>query len=205
MNRIGSIAISLLAAVTLSACAGKSANINAFTEPSYAPGSIKSLAIFPVVNASLAPGEGQRINQSIGPRIVAKNPAIEIISPTEAISKLNDADLGKAWSDFLTTYTSAGIPDVKTLRKVGSTIHADGILQGSVLKVVQVDGVYGGNAGISIVTVQFSLFDTKTGKLLWQASSEGRSSTATTLEAAPPLGEAVGLATNKLVENLPAL
>ncbi|MDB5365580.1 MAG: hypothetical protein JWM77_1507 [Rhodospirillales bacterium] len=197
--------IACAALVLLCACASQSAKVNAYTEPTHTPGTIRSIAIFPVTNSSLAPGEGQRINQTIGPRIAAKNPGIRIISPAEAITKLNDAGQATVWARFLDAYTSSGIPDSSALRQISTTLGVDAIVQGSVAKAIQQDGILGVRAGGTLVTVQVSAFDARQGRLIWQASSEGRSTTATTLENAPPLAEAIQLAVDKLIENMPPL
>lgn len=197
--------LACLAMLLLSACASQSAKVNAYTEPTHVPGSIRSVAIFPVTNSSLAPGEGQRINQTIGPQIASKNPGIRIVSPSESIQRLNDAGQANVWANFLSAYTSSGIPDATALRTIGQTLGVDAIVQGSVAKAIQQDGIYGWRAGGTLVAVQVSAFDTKKGTQIWQATSEGRSTTATTLESAPPLAESIQLAVNKLIENMPPL
>jgi uncharacterized iron-regulated membrane protein len=199
------VAVIVIVSAALSGCAQKGANINSFTDPTFAPGGIRSLAIFPIINASVAPAEGQSINQTIGPRILAKNPGLVIVSPSEAINRLNAAGQATVWAEFLDAYTSSGIPNSAALRQVGTTVGSDSILQGSVSTAVQQDGIYGVRFGGALVTVQFSLFDSRSGKLLWQASSEGRSMTATTVEAAPPMAEAVTLAVEKLIGAMPRL
>lgn len=191
--------------LALAGCASEGANLSAFTDPTFAPGRVRSLAIFPVLNASVAPAEGQRINQSIGPRIAAKNPSLRIVSPAEATTKINAAGLAARWATFLENFTSSGIPDSVALRQIGEAVGADAILQGAVLSLEQDDGQYGVNKGTTKITVQFSLLDARSGKLLWQAASEGRSITATTVEAAPPLGDVIALATDKLLDGMPTL
>ncbi len=71
------------------------------------------------------------------------------------------------------------------------------------MNVLQRDGVYGLYRGLTTVTVRYSLLGTDSGLLLWEASSDGRKETATTLESAPPLIDVILLAQEKINESLP--
>ena len=198
-------AVAIICGITLSSCAQQSAKVNSFTDPTFAGGQIKTLAIFPITNSSVAPSEAMRINQTVGPYIAGKNPSVHFISPTEAIDKINEAGLAQKWADFKSAYASSGIPDATTLRAIGAAIGTDGILQGAILKAISQDGMFGVRKGGVEVAIQFTIFDVRSGKVVWQASSDGTSVTATTLEAAPPLSEAIESATHKLAESMPPL
>lgn len=89
------------------------------------------------------------------------------------------------------------------LNQLGTLLGVDAIMQGEMVNVTQQDGVYGQNKGQTRVTVRFTILGTKEGKLLWEASSDGIKGTATAMEEAPPIGEAVSLAVEKIMANLP--
>jgi hypothetical protein len=67
--------VSLLFGVTLclgvSSCATRSASLNAFSDPGFHGRSINPLAIFPVRNARVSPGEAQELNRRISAGIAS--------------------------------------------------------------------------------------------------------------------------------------
>jgi len=187
----------------LTSCAASTASLNSYVDPSFSNETIKRLAVFPIRNTKFAPSEAQQINRKVSQRIGRKNKNIDIMSSNEAIILLNDNDMSSEWARFLDNYNSSGIPDANILYKVGEVLKIDGIVQGEIVDLIQHDGRYGANKGTTRVTVRFSMLSTNSGKLLWEASSEGLRTTSTTLESAPPLIEAVNLAVDKILSNLP--
>ena len=188
-----------------SGCASNQATFDSFVDPSFSEGQIRKIAMFPIRNNKFAPSEAQQINRKMAMAINQKNPNIEIMSNSEAIKILSDNDLTDVWARFMENYTNTGIPDPKVLAKIGMALGVDAILQGEIVNVFQQDGkfAFGGNKGITKVSVRFSMLGTKSGKLLWEASSEGFKDTATTLDKAPPIIEVINLAIDKIVSNLP--
>lgn len=126
-----------------------------------------------------------------------------IVSSAEAIQVLNDSGLADEWARFLDNYNSSGIPNASVLRDIGHVLGVDAVIQGEIVNIQQSDGVYGGNKGTTRVTVRYSMMGVQSGKLLWEASSDGLRTTATTLESAPPVIEAVQLAQQKILATLP--
>jgi len=184
-------------------CAVSKATLNSYVDPNIDNEQIKTIAIFPIRNAKFAPSEAQQINRKISMVINQKNSQIQIMSSNEAINKLNENDLASTWAVFLDNYSSSGVPDKNVLYDVGKSLGIDAIIQGEIVNVFQQDGAYGVNKGTTRVTVRFSMLSTNTGKLLWEASSDGIKGTPTTLESAPPIIEAVDLAVDKILSNLP--
>ena len=78
-------------------------------------------------------------------------------------------------------------------------------MQGQLLTVNQRDGATGYTKAQSRITMSFSIVETSTAKTIWEASADGIKGSATTLSEAPPLIEAINLAVNKVVENVPKL
>lgn len=200
---LSGICLALLAATV--GCAGSSASISQYNAPNFSGARIDSVAVFPIRNASAAPAEAQQLNRRISQAVHQKSPNVGIVGPNASIERLNDNELADDWGDFYEDYATTGVPNSATLEKVGDALGVDAILQGELVGLRQVDGQYGGNKGTTNVTVRFSLLGTEDGSRLWEASSEAEKTTATTLEDAPPMIEAINLAVDKLISNMPPL
>ncbi|MBU2444356.1 MAG: DUF4136 domain-containing protein [Bacteroidetes bacterium] len=203
MKKIILLSAIFLIAILFISCAVSKATLNSYVDPNITNEKILKLAIFPIRNAKFAPSEAQQINRKISMAINQQNSQIEIMSSNEAINKLNENDLASTWAVFLDNYSSSGVPDKNVLYDVGQSLGIDAIIQGEIVNVFQQDGAYGINKGTTRVTVRFSMLSTNSGKLLWEASSDGIKGTPTTLESAPPIIEAVDLAVDKILSNLP--
>jgi len=203
MRKIFLLSILFIMSIFLSSCAVSKATLNSYVDPNISNENILQLAIFPIRNAKFAPSEAQQINRKISMVINQKNSQIKIMSSNEAINKLNEFNLANVWAVFLDNYSSSGVPDKNVLLEVGDKLVIDAIIQGEIVNVFQQDGAYGINKGTTRVTVRFSMLSTRSGKLLWEASSDGIKGTPTTLESAPPIIEAVDLAVDKILSNLP--
>jgi hypothetical protein len=198
----------LAAALLLCAVVGCSVNkgtINTYADQSLQPGTISSVAVFPIKNARLAPSEARQINRKIATAISQARPEINIVSDAEAVEMLNRQGLADDWAVFLDRYVSSGVPDSGELRRIGLALGVDSILQGEMVNIVQQDGAFGINKAQTRITVRYSLLGTKDGKVLWEASADGIRGSASTVAEAPPVIEAVNLAVDKVVDNLPAL
>jgi len=189
--------------LALTGCTTPKATIDSYLDPGYARGTITKLAIFPIRNAELSPAESQQVNREIAMGIARKDSSIVIVGPTEAVRLLNEHDLANTWARFLDTYASTGIPDANTLSQVGEALGVDAILQGEVLDVLQRDGEYGSHSGETRITLRFSMLSVNQGAMVWQASSEGRAKTLTTIERAPPLIEAIRASVDRIITSLP--
>ncbi len=195
----------VLIALLLMSCATHKGSINSFVDPSFTSTQIKSVAVFPIRNTQAAPSEARQINRRLALALRQQNPSVALVNETEATQKIHEANLGEDWAEFVTGFSASGIPDVKKISQIGAAIDVDAILQGELMSVRQVDGQYGANAGITVVTVRYTLLDASDGRLLWEASAEGRRQTATTVQSAPPIIEAVDLAVEKIIQNLPTM
>lgn len=196
-----------LISIILISCAVQKATISTYVDPNFRSGRINKIAVFPIRNTRLAPSESQQINRKISMALKQRNPQIEIMSSAEAIRVLNDYDLADDWAVFLDNYVTSGVPDSKILKDIGNALSIDAILQGEIVNIFQEDGQvgYSGNRGTTRVTVRFTMLDVNDGKLVWESSSDGIKKTATKLESAPPIIDAVNLAIDKILSNLPPI
>ena len=198
--------LTILASFLLaSGCATQRASLKTFVEPSIDPGSIESVAIFPIRNVRLLPDESRELNRGVTQAFSKQNPNVRIVGPTESTDLLNKAELADKYSDFLRDYATSGIPNVATLKEIGNALDVDAILQGEVFDIRQIDGAFGINCGKTSVTVRYGMLSTRHGDVLWEASSKSEKKTATTVESAPPLYEVIAIAQDKILTALPTL
>lgn len=187
------------------ACSTSKATIDTHTDASYSAQDVQSVAVFPIRNTRAAPSESRQVTRKITQAIHNDAPELELVGPNEAVDLLNKKELADDWAEFLENYVKSGVPDASMLRKIGTALGTDAVIQGEVVNVFQQDGEYGGNKGETRVTVRFTMLGTRDGTLLWEASSDGLRETATTLDDSPPVIEAVNLAVDKIIENMPPL
>lgn len=195
----------ILLSIFVSGCAISKGTINSFVEPTYEIGSIQKVAVFSVRNARFAPSEARQINKQIIQSLVAKNPEIEIVSPSEALRKINESNLAEKWADFVEDYYTSGIANRSILASVNKILGVDAVLQGQLLNVYQVDGDCWQRKGQTRITISFSVIENETAKTVWEASSDGIKGNATACAAAPPIADALSLAITKVTENMPLL
>lgn len=198
-------AIFFIGFIFVTGCATQRATIKTFVEPSIQPESIRSVAVFPMRNVRLLPDESRELNRGVSQAFHQQNPNVRIVGPTESTTLLNQVGLTGKYSDFLRDYATSGIPNVNTLKEIGDALDVDAILQGEMFDIYQIDGAYGITAGKTSITVRYVLLSTRYGSVLWEATSNAKKETATTLESAPPLYEVILIAQNKILTALPTL
>jgi|TergutMp193P3_1026864.scaffolds.fasta_scaffold56987_2 hypothetical protein len=191
----------LLAFLALSGCATSRATIDSYIDPNFSAASVKSIAVFPLRNARLAPSEALQINREITQAINRRNPAIKIIGAAEAVDVLNQHGLAEKWAKFQENYVRSGIPDAAILREVGTALGVDSILQGELINIVQSDADYYSYA-TTRVTVSYTMMSVASNTTTWSATSDGIAQSGTDMTA-PPIIDAVRLAQNKILEALP--
>lgn len=184
-------------------CATSKATINSFTDPSYSAQDVQSIAVLPIRNARLAPSEAQTVTRKVSQALHRDAPKMKLVGPEEAVRILNEKNLAHDWATFVEDYVKSGVPDASALKRFGAALGVDALMQGELVSVYQEDGHFGGNKGTTRVTVRFTMLSTRDGDLLWEASSDGLKTSSTTLGSAPPIVEAVNLAIDKILQNLP--
>jgi hypothetical protein len=195
------VGVFVLVALVLSGCATSKATIDSYVDPNFSIENIKSIAVFPLRNARLAPSEALQLNRDITQAINRENPYIKIIGATEAVEILNEKGLAEQWTKFLENYVTSGIPNAAILREVGDALEVDSILQGELINVIRSDGD-GWSIAVTRVTVHYSMLDVVSNKTAWDATSDGIVN-GNYYESAAPVINAVRLAQNKILEVLP--
>ncbi len=191
--------------VLVSGCAVNKGSIDSFTDPSFKPGGISNIAVFPIQNARLAPAAAQQMNRSIAQGISSTNPGLRIISPSESLRLLNESGVADEYALFVSDFNTSGVADSERLKVIGEALGADAIFQASLLGLERRDGQYGRNGGETRITITASIVETVTGKMVWQASAEGFMRTATTMGSSPQVSEAAQLAVDKISGAIPSL
>lgn len=194
-------------AVLVSGCAMKKATIDSFVEPMYQQGTLKSVAIFPVQNAAVAPQQAMAINAKIVSAMQRKSPGIGLVSPAESARKINDAGAAEHWSRFLEDFVTSGLVNKKYLNELANALGTDAVMQGYIGQIAQKDGMqFGDGVGVTSVSISYALIDLRNAKVVWQAHTTRRSQTGSFgFHVAPEVSEAMGIALDKLIENMPAL
>lgn len=181
------------------------ARTNVYVNPTLQRGTISALAVLPIRNARLAPSEGQEVNRKVTQALHDQSPDVKIIGSAAVTDMLNQADLVDVYSNFVRDYAASGVPNVKTLKRLGKALSVDAILQGELVDLRQLDGVFGVRPGTTQVTMRLSILSTQNGDILWEGNAQGTARTATTLESAPPVYEALNVAVERLLGQLPPL
>jgi hypothetical protein len=176
------------------------ASLDSFVDPSYSSKDIRKVVVLPMTNAGITPGQAQELSRAFAQGMLRANPNLEIMGAGEAIDKINAADLADEWATFLRNYNTSGIPNTNTVKRIGSTLGVDAIIQGSVLSVSQKDS-NGYDYPMTRVNVRYGAISAKTGAMLWEISSEG------TIQpysyTAAPVIDAVRLAHDKILRSIP--
>jgi hypothetical protein len=200
--------ILLVAAVSgtslcMSGCAASSANIKTYVDPAFASTTIHRLAVFPLRNRRLTAVEARELYRDLSQAIVKKAPSIVIVSSAQAMKVLNESGLADQGARFHDNYFSGDLPNSSILKRVGHSLGVEAIIQGEIVNIQLTDGVYRGNKGTTRVSLRYSMVGVESGKVLWEASSDGSVTTVTTLESAPPIIDAVFSAQKKILTTLP--
>ena len=119
---------------------------------------------------------------------------------SEAVEKLNQANMAGEWATFLRNFSSSGIPDTTIVAKVGKVLEVDAIIQGAILSVVQNDSD-GYSYPVTRVSVRYTMIGVKNGTVLWELTGEGLKRPYA--YAASPIIDAVKLAHEKIIKAIP--
>jgi len=190
--------------IFINGCGGSGVDTQNYQDPVFNTYNIKTIAVLPIRNTSLALNEAREVNRYFMTglsRIVKK---YTLISPEESIEKMNQDSLVERYYNHLVTYSSSGIANTKTIQAIGKSIGCDAIAQGEIYNIIKKDGSYGQNKGETRCNVRYTLLSTKDGKVLWETSVESYEKTDFTLSSAPPLMDVVKAGMDQIIESIPA-
>lgn len=182
----------------LSGC--QSARLESYVNPGYNAKSYNRIAILPIANTRLSAGNAAEVASSFAKAVSRKNPSLVIVSGSEAIARLNNLGKADQWSEFLRNYSVGGIPNTNTIKDTASALNVDGIIQGTIIEIKQEDSS-GFNYPITRVVLRYTMFSAADGSTLWEITGDG--SIQPYAYKAAPIFEALRLANDKVLENLP--
>ncbi|MCK5457256.1 MAG: hypothetical protein KAI45_09030 [Melioribacteraceae bacterium] len=212
MKKHVKFSVCLLISAIFAGCSASNDNLNSYVDPSLDISLMHKIALFPIEDSEFLNSEIRIIDQKIETTIHNINSDIVVISSINADYLLDSYKLKALWLDFLDNYSSSGIADKNDLILFGDAFKIDAIIYGEIVNVHRVDGrdafygvegTYGGNEGMTKVTVKYKMLSTRRGKLLWESSSDGITKTRELDVSAPPVIDAVKLAVDKIFSNLP--
>ncbi len=194
-------------ALFLASCAPRQyVNLRSFTDPAIQSSAAQKVAIFPIRNARILPGESRELVRSFTREFVKKNPGINILNAAKATDLLNENEMAEKYADFLRDYAVSGIPNAKILNEIGSALGVDAIAQGEIFDFVQKDGHYPGVLARTSLTLRYSLLSTFKGDVLWEATcSASLMPSGTVWSPPPPIIEVIQLAQEKILTAIPYL
>ncbi|HIT96117.1 MAG TPA: hypothetical protein IAC45_03525 [Candidatus Aphodousia faecavium] len=206
-NKMKKLILGITLSLSLFGCAMQKATINSYVEPTYNAGSIKTVAVFPLRNASMAPAEANSINTEIVKALSQKSPTTLILSPAESQRRINDAGVVTQWSRFIEDFSTAGLINKAYLSDIANALKADAVMQGFISQIYQKDGMqFGDGIGVTRVSIRYAIIDLRNAKIIWEAHSTGRSQTGSFgFHVAPEVSEALEPTIEKLTENIPSL
>lgn len=199
--------IAIALSFSLVGCAMQKATIDSYVEPTYKTGSIKTVAVFPLQNASIAPAEANRINTEIIKALSQKSPTTLMLSPAESQRRINDARVVTQWSRFMDDFNTSGLINKAYLSDIHNALKADAVMQGFIAQIHQKDGMqFGDGVGVTRISISYAIIDLRNAKVIWQAYSTGRSQTGSFgFHVAPEVSEALEPTIEKLTTNIPSL
>jgi len=193
-----------LALMSLSGCAHRPIATTR-AHPALSTQIVRSIAVLPIQNRRVTPEENRDMSTRFISAFAARNPTIEIVKPADAVALLNNASLAQRYTMFLRDYTITDIPDKPLLSDVGKALRADAIAQGAVVEIIQRNGFFNIQPGMTQVTVRYRIISTSTGALLWEGMGSASRTTLTDLEKAPTLHHQLAIAQQAILDTLPRL
>jgi PBP1b-binding outer membrane lipoprotein LpoB len=195
--------ILFLLAIFYYGCSGSGADSTNYQDPNFSSYKIIKIAVLPIRNTYLNIGEANNINRYFITQLSRKTTIYTFVGPDESIDKMNKDSLVDIYYQHLVSYSTTGIPNRETIKKIGVSLNVDAIIQGEIFNISKVDGQYGVQKGKTKCQLRYSLLSASDGKVLWETTVESYKYTATTLESAPPLNEVIILGMDKILESIP--
>ena len=176
----------LLLAALLLGCAGPLRQWGSETSlvsraPGFDPSLLQQRRVA-VVNALVGfgyEGFGHQVSRSLSHTLRDEYPALAVLSPQDAISRINQAGLSKEYTDLVAAYMQSGVLHQEDLRRIGDALMVDYVFQPimasfeqSVWERFSFLGVRLFQTRVSVLRLSLQLWDTKTGGIAWESSGE---------------------------------
>lgn len=189
---------SMILGMFMSGC--QTASLESYVNPGYNHASIKRVAILPISNSKLSAGNAAEVSSSFAKAVSRRNSSLVLISGSESVARLNSLGKADLWSEFLRNYSTGGIPNTTSIKEVAASLGVDAIIQGTIIEIKQEDS-NGYSYPMTRVVLRYTMFNAADGAILWEVTGDG--SIQPYSYKAVPIFEALKLANDKVLENLP--
>jgi hypothetical protein len=188
----------IILCLLMSGC--QTARLESYVNPGYNPAVIKRVAILPISNARLSAGNAAEVASSFAKAVARRNSSLALVSGSESVARLNSVGKADVWSEFLRNYSNGGIPNTNSIKDVASSLEVDAIIQGTILEIKQEDS-NGYSYPMTRVVLRYTMFNAVDGAILWEVTGDGAIQPYS--YKAVPIFEALKLANDKVLDNLP--
>lgn len=124
-------------------------------------------------------GFSHQVSRSLSHVLWEEHRAMAVLSPQDAISRINQAGLSKDYTDLVAAYMQSGVLHQDGLRRIGEALAVDFVFQPimasfeqSVWERFSFFGVRLFQTRVSVLRLSVQLWDTKTGGIAWESSGE---------------------------------
>jgi len=207
MKKYLSICISTIF-IFICGCGGSGTDTQNYQDPTLMNYKINSIAILPIRNSYISLTESKEINRYFMTGVSRKISKFKIISPDEAIEKLNNDSLVEKYFKYLVQYSSSGIPNTSIVKEVGKSIGADVMIQGEIFGIIKKDGdIWDNTEGKTSCKVRYSMITSIDGNVIWETTTEAYVKTGAFDfdPEAPVLMEVLKEAMDDIIESMPVL
>lgn len=177
----------LVTVVLLTGCAGPLTQWQAETSlvskaSFFAPSALENegVAVLTAVVGFGSEGYSHQVSRSLGTALEQSKRQIKVLSPYEALSLINEAGLAEDYQELVSGYSLSGILHRPLLEKIGRSLDANYVFQPTLVMFSQSTsgrlsffGLRVSQTRISILRLTVQLWDTRTGKILWESTGEG--------------------------------
>lgn len=207
MNKRVGRGFAVIGLLSIVGCAGESARSKVFFDPTAGSRAFKTIAMLPVYGPPLSASEKRDIGRSIAGAVAKRYPGCTIVPPQEVEALVDQAKLTDDYQKHLQSMATTGMGKPEVIRKIADTTKADALLEIDLLDVRRSDGAWG-KQGRTSITLRAALLAGADDTLMWEITAYGESHTengsAFSSPEAPPVWEAVDVATRQIVDDLSA-
>lgn len=149
--------------------------------PSFASSALENerIAVLNAVVGVTLEGFAHQVSRSLGAALEQSGRPIKVMSAHETLSLINEAGLAVEYQDMVSGYGRTGILHRPVLERIGQAVEAKYVLQPTLATFSQsMSGRFSFfglrliQTRISILRLTVQLWDTRTGKILWESSGE---------------------------------
>jgi hypothetical protein len=124
-------------------------------------------------------GFGPSLSLALVNALAQTQPPIRMIPAYQAASILNEQGVGKEYAELLSSYSPGGILERQRLRRIGSVLHSRYLLLPGLAEFNQLImdkyetmGVKLVRTRVTTLRVWLQLWDSQTGRILWESTGE---------------------------------